>query len=526
MSASTIEDAGNALPLRATDRPAGTTLEIADGKKSQPRARTKRLRPTFDDGSVTRVFKFPSKTYPRSSYYVTSTEIIVRIKKARKKWKLVIPKKRVAAYRTNRWFAKPRWVEIELTYTHASKLGLVEPRTPPAEVTSTISAEQEGTGHPLVDSDHALPGGSASAAVPHSTSTRQSFLELGPNVEQPGRLLDMDHVDFASDGDHLKDAAVFASSLPDDGSPAPLLAMLPIADPGVCSRQSKSVVAAARPRTDRAAPRAMAFLLIGSSAVGLLSVAAAWITPGGSSTTPVTADLACMRSEQSSSCTQTIVTGAIGNHVDQPLMSDPGASAAFATDASSEPVSPIEQLQLSAPQIPRTATTPSEGEDDPVKARNRVAGALDAESASDPLPAATTPKTSLLLSQDLSADHHDCRELHAASQSINISFGYASSRLDQAILPALESFAARLRSCPSTKVIIEGHTDSDGRAAWNRSLSVHRAKAVLEQLVHAGVPRSQLSAIGFGQSRPYAPNVSAKNKRSNRRAALVVDVRR
>jgi len=261
-------------------------------------------------------------------------------------------------------------------------------------------------------------------------------------------------------------------------------------------------------------------------AVGLLSVAAAWITPGGSSTTPVTADLACMRSEQSSSCTQTIVTGAIGNHVDQPLMSDPGASAAFATDASSEPVSPIEQLQLSAPQIPRTATTPSEGEDDPVKARNRVAGALDAESASDPLPAATTPKTSLLLSQDLSADHHDCRELHAASQSINISFGYASSRLDQAILPALESFAARLRSCPSTKVIIEGHTDSDGRAAWNRSLSVHRAKAVLEQLVHAGVPRSQLSAIGFGQSRPYAPNVSAKNKRSNRRAALVVDVRR
>jgi outer membrane protein OmpA-like peptidoglycan-associated protein len=269
----------------------------------------------------------------------------------------------------------------------------------------------------------------------------------------------------------------------------------------------------------------MAFLLIGSSAMGLLSVAAAWITLGGSSTTPVTADLACMRSEQSSSCTQTIVTGAIGN-VDQPLLSDPGASAAFAAHASSEPVSPIEQLQLSAPQIPKTATTPSESEDDSVKARNRVAGALDAESESDPLPAATTPKTSLLLSQDLSADHHDCRELGAASQSINISFGYASSRLDQAILPALESFAARLRSCPSTKVIIEGHTDSDGRAAWNQSLSVHRAKAVLEQLVHAGVPRSRLSAIGFGQSRPYAPNVSAKNKRSNRRAALVVDVRR
>src|SRR5215510_16150547 len=162
MSAGAIDDADDPLPLSEADRPVGTALEIAAGGKAQPKARTKRPRPTFDDGSVTRVFKFPSKAYPRSSYYVTSTEIIIRIKKARKKWKLVIPKKRVAAYRTNRWFAKPRWVEIELTYTHASKLGLVEPRTPSTEVTSGISAGQPVARHPVVDSDHTLPGVSAS----------------------------------------------------------------------------------------------------------------------------------------------------------------------------------------------------------------------------------------------------------------------------------------------------------------------------------------------------------------------------
>src|SRR5262245_7152561 len=213
--------------------------------------------------------------------------------------------------------------------------------------------------------------------------------------------------------------------------------MLPMADADVCSRQSKSAAAAGRPRTDRAAPRARAFLLIASLALGLLSVAAAWITLGGSSTTPVTVDLACARSEQSSPCTQTIVTGAISK-VDQPQSSGPIPSAASATHASSEPISAIEQLQLSAPQIPKIATTPTEREDDPVKARNRVAGALNAAAESDPLPAATTPKTSLLLPQNVPADHHDCRELRAASQSINISFGYASSRLNQAILPALE----------------------------------------------------------------------------------------
>jgi outer membrane protein OmpA-like peptidoglycan-associated protein len=168
--------------------------------------------------------------------------------------------------------------------------------------------------------------------------------------------------------------------------------------------------------------------------------------------------------------------------VDQPQWPEPSPSAAFATHASSEPTPPIKQLRLSAPQIPETPTTPTESED------------------------------------------NDCRELRATSQSINIHFDYASSRLNQAILPALESFALRLRSCPSIQVIIEGHTDSDGRPAWNQSLSLHRAKAVLEHLVHAGVQPSQLSAIGFGQSRPYAPNVSTKNKASNRRVVFVLDV--
>ena len=88
-----------------------------------PKARTKRPRPTFDDGALTRHFKFPSKTYPRSTYYVTATEIIIRIRKARKKWKLVIPKKRLVSYRTNRWFAKPRFVEVELIRLSAAGLG-------------------------------------------------------------------------------------------------------------------------------------------------------------------------------------------------------------------------------------------------------------------------------------------------------------------------------------------------------------------------------------------------------------------
>jgi outer membrane protein OmpA-like peptidoglycan-associated protein len=461
---------------------------------------------------------------------VTSTEIIIRIKKARKKWKLVVPKKRVTAYRTNRWFAKPRWVEIELTYTHASKLGLVEPRTSSKEVTSGISVAQQVAKRPIVDSDYTLPAGSASEPEPDITSTWQKLSELDPNVDQLGRLLSVDDDDFVSDDDHVEDDDALLRSLPHDESQLRLLQTLPKANAGVSRRQSTSAMAAARRPTDRVAPRARAILLIASSASVLVSIAAAWVMFGGFSATLMTVDVSCARSEQSSRCAQRIVTGVIGN-VDQPQSRETRPSSAFAMHASSEPISAIEQLQFSTPQIPKIATMPTEREDGSGKVGNRVdigherTGTVHAAGESNPLPAAMTPKTSLL-PQNVSADRPDCRELRAASQSINILFAHASSSLNQAILPALDSFAMRLRSCPSTKVIIEGHTDSDGSAAWNQSLSVHRAKAVLDRLVHAGVQPSQLSAIGFGQSRPYAPNVSTKNKRSNRRAALVVDVPR
>jgi outer membrane protein OmpA-like peptidoglycan-associated protein len=459
---------------------------------------------------------------------VTSAEIIIRIKKARKKWKLIVPKKRIASYRTNRWFAKPRWVEIELTYTQASKLGLVEPRTPGKEVTRPMSAEHQVARHAIVESERALPGDSASEPEPDSTSTCQASLELDPNIDQPGQLIGADDVDFASDGDHLEDDTVLSGPLlPHGDSRVPLLQTLSTADTDVCSRQSTSPVATARPRADKAARRTSAFLLIASSASVLASVAIAWIMFSSSATTPMTADTACKRSEQLSSCSQTIVTGSISK-VDQPQWPEPRSATTLATQASSEPVSAIEQPQLNVPQLPKAATAPTAREDDSGKVGNRVdngderPGQASAVAESDPLPAATTPKNSL----PLSVDRHDCRELRAVGQSINIQFDYASSSLNQAILPTLEAFAVRLRSCPSAKVTIEGHTDSDGRAAWNQSLSVHRARTVLAHLVHAGAEPDQLSAIGFGQSHPSVPNVSTKNKRSNRRVALVVEIAR
>ena len=150
MSDRTTFDLSVRLPLQASglEAPSRSDAQASSLTKPAPAKKARRPRPTFDDGALTRTFKFPSKAYPRSSYYVTTTEIIIRIKKSRKKWKLIVPKKRVVSYRTNRWFAKPRWVAIELTYTQAVKLGLAEARarmpnaTPEIVASNTASSGQ------------------------------------------------------------------------------------------------------------------------------------------------------------------------------------------------------------------------------------------------------------------------------------------------------------------------------------------------------------------------------------------------
>ena len=194
MSARTINDSGDALPSYGEGCPEGERRPVAADAAARdglPTVRTKRPRPTFDDGSITRVFKFPSKTYPRSSYYVTGTEIIVRIRKARKKWKLVIPKKRTASYRTNRWFAKPRWVEIELTYTQASRLGLVERRTAAKKAAGDTSAQGPVAIQSVAESDCPVTG-DLEPCVETDITSDEAVLELGPEVGEPASTDDTD----------------------------------------------------------------------------------------------------------------------------------------------------------------------------------------------------------------------------------------------------------------------------------------------------------------------------------------------
>ena len=56
------------------------------------------------------------------------------------------------------------------------------------------------------------------------------------------------------------------------------------------------------------------------------------------------------------------------------------------------------------------------------------------------------------------------------------------------------------------RVRVEGHTDSKGSDAYNQRLSQRRSESVVKYLISKGIDPSRLEAVGFGKSRPIAPN--------------------
>lgn len=86
----------------------------------------------------------------------------------------------------------------------------------------------------------------------------------------------------------------------------------------------------------------------------------------------------------------------------------------------------------------------------------------------------------------------------------------------------LQAVAQNLLRYPNSRVEIVGHTDSDGDATFNQSLSERRAAAVRDVLAGSGVPFTRLSAFGRGESQPIASNLTAAGKQQNRRVEISI----
>jgi OOP family OmpA-OmpF porin len=106
---------------------------------------------------------------------------------------------------------------------------------------------------------------------------------------------------------------------------------------------------------------------------------------------------------------------------------------------------------------------------------------------------------------------------------MNIEFATNEATISPDHVPELSRVVKILREYPNADAVIEGHTDSDGAASYNQSLSERRAKAVYDYLISdAKVNASRLRWAGFGESRPVASNDTSAGKQRNRRVTAIV----
>ncbi|MEO5596342.1 MAG: DUF4892 domain-containing protein [Lysobacteraceae bacterium] len=88
--------------------------------------------------------------------------------------------------------------------------------------------------------------------------------------------------------------------------------------------------------------------------------------------------------------------------------------------------------------------------------------------------------------------------------------------------PTLEQIAALLKSQPTLKLGVVGHTDNVGGAPSNLSLSKRRADAVANALIEDyGVDAARLTPSGAGMGTPVGSNDSEAGRAKNRRVELV-----
>jgi len=76
------------------------------------------------------------------------------------------------------------------------------------------------------------------------------------------------------------------------------------------------------------------------------------------------------------------------------------------------------------------------------------------------------------------------------------------------------------------EIIVEGHTDNvpiyTKQFQSNWELSTARATSVVRYLISKGIDPRKISAIGYGEYRPIAPNDTPENRQKNRRVVFFV----
>ena len=104
-----------------------------------------------------------------------------------------------------------------------------------------------------------------------------------------------------------------------------------------------------------------------------------------------------------------------------------------------------------------------------------------------------------------------------------IHFDVASASLRRGSYGLLRRLSRVMNRCPSSRIEISGHTDSDGSRSYNRDLSRRRATTVAGFLAREGISLRRMTAFGYGEDQPLMRfEETERDKARNRRIEFTV----
>ncbi|MBI9088230.1 MAG: OmpA family protein [Desulfobacterium sp.] len=114
------------------------------------------------------------------------------------------------------------------------------------------------------------------------------------------------------------------------------------------------------------------------------------------------------------------------------------------------------------------------------------------------------------------------RALANKFQRQDILFGHDCSDLSPRFKTVLKEKAFWIKENPMVNILIEGHCDSRGTAAYNLAIGERRALCIKKHLIDLGIAEYRLATISFGKERPIDPADNETSWSRNRRAHFAI----
>ena len=93
-----------------------------------------------------------------------------------------------------------------------------------------------------------------------------------------------------------------------------------------------------------------------------------------------------------------------------------------------------------------------------------------------------------------------------------VHFDFNKSKIRPGDAAVLDEAASTLKANPNVTINVNGYCDAIGGEEYNMKLSDRRSDAVVDYLVKAGIPSSQLIAHGYGKTNFVATNDTAEGR--------------